>query len=102
MARSSLLRALVVAGLSLVAGLALAQDKAVAQDKVGGDKVVQEADRTIYQKRTVIDFSDVAVEGELSRPEGSYSVSKRRTTFRTLVKVRDSLAPELQKSAENL
>ncbi len=66
------------------------------------DRVVKEPDRTVFKKRTVIDFSEVAVEGELSRPEGSYSVSRTRTAFKTLVKVRDSLAPELQKSAENL
>jgi hypothetical protein len=66
------------------------------------EKVVQEPDRTVIKKRTVIDFSEVAVEGELSRPEGSYSVSRRKTTFKTLVKVRESLAPELQKSAESL
>jgi hypothetical protein len=75
----------------------LAPTTAVAQEKV-----VKEADRTVFKKRTVIDFSDVAVEGELSRPEGSYSVAKRKTTFRTLVKVRDNLNPELQRSAENL
>jgi len=66
------------------------------------EKVLKEADRTVFKKRTVIDFSEVAVEGELSRPEGSYSVSKKKATFKSLVKVRDTLIPELQKSAEHL
>lgn len=66
------------------------------------EKVVREADKTVFRKKTVIDFTDVAVEGELTKPEGSYSVSKRKTTFKTLIKVRDSFNPELQKSVDNL
>ncbi|MEW5737707.1 MAG: hypothetical protein AB1938_02210 [Myxococcota bacterium] len=66
------------------------------------DKVIKEADKTVFRKKTVIDFTDVAVEGELTKPEGSYSVSKKKTTFKTLIKVRDNFNPELQKSVDNL
>ncbi len=66
------------------------------------DKVVKEADKTVFRKKTVIDFTDVAVEGELTKPEGSYSISKKKTTFKTLIKVRDNFNPELQKSVDNL
>ncbi|MFT3836324.1 MAG: hypothetical protein QM723_04935 [Myxococcaceae bacterium] len=44
---------------------------AFAQGKVN---VVQEADKTVFRKKTVIDFTDVAVEGELTKPEGSYAI----------------------------
>ncbi len=84
--------------LALVVGTALT----VGAGARAQERVVKEPDRTVFQKRTVIDFGEVAVEGELSRPEGSYSVSKRKATFKTLVKVRETLAPELQKSAEHL
>ena len=66
------------------------------------EQVIHEADKTVVRKRTVIDFSDVAVEGELIKPEGSYSVAKRKTTFKTLIRVRDNFTPELRKSVENL
>jgi hypothetical protein len=66
------------------------------------DKVVREADKTVFRKKTTIDFTDVAVEGELTKPEGSYSVSKKKTTFKTLIKLRDNFNPELQKSVDNL
>jgi len=69
---------------------------------VADDRVIREADKTIVKKKTVIDFTDVAVEGELTKPEGSYSVSKRKTTFKTLIRVRDNFNPELRKSVENL
>lgn len=82
------------------AGLAvfsLMSTAAVAQEKV-----TREADKTVFRKKTTIDFTDVAIDGELTKPEGSYSVSKKKTTFKTLIKVRDNFNPELQKSVENL
>lgn len=75
---------------------------AVAAPSFAEDKVIREADRVVTRKKTVIDFTDVAIDGELTKPEGSYSVSKKKTTFRTLIKVRDNFNPELQKSVDNL
>ena len=74
---------------------------ALAEEKPRA-KVVQEADRIVVRKRTVIDFNDVTVEGELTRPEGSYVLNRNRTRFRSLVRLRDNFNPELQKSADNL
>jgi len=71
-------------------------------DEKPGVKVVQEADRIVVRKRTVIDFNDVTVEGELTKPEGSYVLNRNRTRFRSLVRLRDNFNPELQKSADNL
>jgi len=74
---------------------------ALAEEKPGV-KVVQEADRIVVRKRTVVDFNDVTVEGELTKPEGSYVLNPNRTRFRSLVRLRDNFNPELQKSADNL
>ncbi|RKH14040.1 hypothetical protein D7V97_04015 [Corallococcus sp. CA053C] len=91
-----LLASVVTVGL-LGAGPALAQDS--GRDSV---KVIQEEDRTVYRKKTVIDFTDVAVEGELTKPEGSYVLNRKKTDFQSLIKVRENFDPELQKSADNL
>jgi hypothetical protein len=64
--------------------------------------VVQEPDKVVVRKRTVIDFNDVTVEGELTRPEGSYVLDRTRTHFNSLIRLRDDFNPELQKSADNL
>ena len=80
-----------LAVISLISAVSFAQDK-----------VTREADKTVFRKKTTIDFTDVAIDGELTKPEGSYSVSKKKTTFKTLIKVRDNFNPELQKSVENL
>ena len=73
---------------------------AAAEEK--GPKVVQEADKVVVRKRTVIDFNDVTVEGELTKPEGSYLLNRNKTRFQSLIRLRDNFNPELQKSADNL
>lgn len=85
----------------LFAGLAILS-VALSSTAFAQDKVTREADKTVFRKKTTIDFTDVAIDGELTKPEGSYSVSKKKTTFKTLIKVRDNFNPELQKSVENL
>ncbi|MCP3101634.1 hypothetical protein LZ198_22410 [Myxococcus sp. K15C18031901] len=78
---------------------AMAQDPGSTKDSV---KVIQEEDRTVFRKKTVIDFTDVAVEGELTKPEGSYVLHRKKTDFQSLIKVREDFDPELQKSVDNL
>ena len=87
------------AGLAVVS---LALSVTAPAGALAEDKVSREADKTVFRKKTTIDFTDVAIDGELTKPEGSYSVSKKKTTFKTLIKVRDNFNPELQKSVENL
>ncbi len=65
-------------------------------------KVIQEADKTVFKKKTVIDFNDVTLEGELTKPEGSYLLNRKRTKFGNLIKLRNDFLPELQKSVDNL
>jgi hypothetical protein len=94
-------KAVFIKVLLLAALLAL---PAVAEDKPAekGPKVVQEADKVVVRKRTVIDFNDVTVEGELTKPEGSYLMNRHKTRFQSLIRLRDNFNPELQKSADNL
>ena len=87
------MRRLMILGVFALAAPVLAQGKV---------NVVQEADKTVFRKKTVIDFTDVAVEGDLTKPEGSYAISKKKTSFKSLIKVRDNFVPELQKSVDNL
>ncbi|WP_141621218.1 hypothetical protein [Myxococcus sp. AB036A] len=86
----------------MVLGLWAAPSVAMSQEPRDTVKVVQEEDRTVFRKKTVIDFTDVAVEGELTKPEGSYVLHRKKTDFQSLIKVRDNFDPELQKSVDNL
>jgi len=65
-------------------------------------KVVQEPDKVIVRKRTVVDFNDVTVEGELIKPEGSYLLHRNQTRFKPLIQLRDDFDRELRQSADNL
>ena len=66
------------------------------------DTVVREADRTEYKKKTIIDFSDVTIQGELTKPEGSYLLNRKKTNFQSLLKIRGNFLPELFNSIDNL
>ena len=81
--------------------IALLSLSALAEEKPGV-KVIQEPDKVVVRKRTVVDFNDVTVEGELTKPEGSYVLNRNRTRFPSLIRLRDNFNPELQKSADNL
>lgn len=69
---------------------------------IAQDEVVRQADKTSYKKKTVIDFSDVTIQGELTKPEGSYLLQRKRTNFNTLLKIRGNFLPELFNSTDNL
>lgn len=66
------------------------------------DTVVEESDKVVYNKKTVIDFSDVNIEGELTKPEGSYIKNRKKTRFRNLIELRGNFRPELKRSVSAL
>ena len=58
--------------------------------------------QTVYQKTTLLDFSDVTILGELAKPEGSYIMNKKRARFELLIRVRDNFLPEIIKTVDHL
>lgn len=77
---------------------ALASTTAFAQE----DTVIEEEDKVVFNKKTVIDFSDVSIEGELTKPEGSYIKNRKSTRFRNLIELRGNFRPELRRSVSAL
>lgn len=77
--------------------LLVASSAAMAQDNV-----IQEEDRVVYEKKTSVDFSDVNIEGELSKPEGSYIKNRKRTRFRSLIELRGHFRNEMRRSVDAL
>ena len=84
-------------GLFLSTAMFLGASVATAQDEVR-----KEDDRVEYRKKTVIDFSDVNIEGELTKPEGSYIKNRKKTRFRSLIELRGNFRPELRRSVSRL
>ena len=76
------------------AGSAFAQDKATA---AGG---VEE--NTQYKAKTVYDFEDDTVEGDLQRPDGELVSSQKKAEHSSLIEIRKDFIPEMLKSLEDV
>jgi hypothetical protein len=80
---------------------AFADDKAAAgggaaaADK-GGDDNVQ------YKAKTVYDFEDDTVEGDLQRPDGELVSSQKKAEHSSLIEIRKDFIPEMLKSLEDV
>ena len=61
-----------------------------------------EAPKVTYKKKTVYDFEDDLVEGELQRPDGEYIDTRRKAKHSSLIKIRENFIPEMLKSAEDI
>ena len=62
----------------------------------GGDDNVQ------YKARTVYDFEDDMVEGDLQRPDGELVNSLGKTQHSSLIEIRRDFIPEMLKSLEDV
>ncbi|HUU02861.1 MAG TPA: hypothetical protein VM425_15615 [Myxococcota bacterium] len=85
-----------VLGMTLVPGLS-----GVANAQEEGTAAAAE-EQIVYKKTTIIDFSDVTITGELTKPEGSYLMNKKKANFNLLIRVRDNFLPEMLMTVDNL
>ena len=58
--------------------------------------------KTSLIKALFEDFNEVNIEGELTRPEGSYLMNRKQARFNKLYKIRGHFRQELMKSTDNL
>jgi hypothetical protein len=87
-----------LAAVALTAAFLVPVTPARAQE----EKVVREADKVVYRKKQVIDFSDVTIQGELTRPEGTYILNRKKAKFNLLIRVRETFLPEMLRSVDHL
>lgn len=85
-------------------GVANAQEEgaAAAGTATGAGTGTGNDEQVVYKKTTIIDFSDVTITGELTKPEGSYLMNKKKANFNLLIRVRDNFLPEMIKTVDNL
>lgn len=81
---------------------AVAAGALLASPALAQDDVIRQQDRTVYKKKTVIDFNDLTITGELTKPQGSYLLNRKKSRFRSLLKYRGNFLPELFNSTDNL
>lgn len=88
--KRTLLSMLAAASLIAIAAPAHAQKP----DGAGGD--------VTYKSKTVYDFDDDVVEGDLVRPDGEFVDSRKAAKHSSLIKIRPDFIPEMLKSAEDI
>lgn len=74
----------------------------ISYTSLSAEETVGPGDRIVYKQKTIIDFSDVTIQGELKKPDGSYISSRKEAQFSRLIKVRENFEPELFKSVDKL
>ena len=55
-----------------------------------------------YKQKTVYDFDDDTVEGDLVRPDGEMIDSTKKAKHSSLIKIRENFIPEMLKSVEGI
>ena len=92
-----------IIGLALFGGMALAAapttafaQQAAAAAAPAGDDNVQ------YKAKTVYDFEDDTVEGDLQRPDGELVSSQKKAEHSSLIEIRKDFIPEMLKSLEDV
>lgn len=100
MAKVPTIRLLIAAGL-LVAlpGAARAQDAAAAQPAPAGGEA---APRVEYEKKTVINFDEDTIEGDLKRPDGEYVESRKKVQHSNLIRIREDWRDKVMQSSSDL
>lgn len=58
--------------------------------------------KIIYRQKTVIDFEDVLLEGQIKKPSGSFLMDRTKTKFNSLINLKKDFNKELVKSVDVL
>jgi hypothetical protein len=91
-----LIAAIAVVMLTGGVGTAFGQAKPAAKGGAG------DGDNTTYKAKTVYDFEDDTVEGDLQRPDGELVDSMRKVKHSSLIEIRKDFIPEMLKSLEDI
>jgi hypothetical protein len=84
----------ILGGLMLLGSGSLVLAQKAAPAPAGGD--------VTYKQKTVYDFDDDTVEGDLVRPDGEFVDSRKGAKHSSLIKIRENFIPEMLKSAEDI
>ena len=96
-----------IIGFALLGGMALAAAPSTvfAQAKAAAPapRRRRRATRTSqYKAKTVYDFEDDTVEGDLQRPDGELVSSQKKAEHSSLIEIRKDFIPEMLKSLEDV
>lgn len=97
----SVLSGIALSGMLAVTGVAVAQDQPAGGESGGVQAAAPEAE-TSYKAKTVYDFEDDMVEGDLQRPDGELVDGTKKAEHASLIEIRPNFIAEMQKTLEDL
>jgi hypothetical protein len=83
--------------LALVAFLSIVPLGALAQEQKA-----QPQPKIEYEKKTVINFEDDTIEGDLKRPDGEYVEARQKVDHSNLIKIREDWREKLMQASGDL
>ena len=92
-----------ILGFALLGGMALAAPSTVFAQAAQAAAAAPAADDNVqYKAKTVYDFEDDTVEGDLQRPDGELVSSQKKAEHSSLIEIRKDFIPEMLKSLEDV
>jgi hypothetical protein len=58
--------------------------------------------RVEYEKKTVIDFEDDTIQGDLTRPDGEYVEARKRVSHSNLIQIRENWKEKVLQAPDDL
>jgi hypothetical protein len=58
--------------------------------------------RVEYEKKTVINFDDDTIQGDLTRPDGEYVEARKRVNHSNLIKIREDWKDKVKQAAAEM
>ena len=55
-----------------------------------------------YEKKTVINFDDDTIQGDLTRPDGEYVEARKRVNHSNLIKIREEWRDKVKQAAAEM
>ncbi len=86
----------------LLAMLLLAPLGASAQDAKGQAQAQGQQPKIEYEKKTVINFEDDTIEGDLKRPDGEYVEARQKVEHSNLIRIREDWREKVMQSSGDL
>jgi hypothetical protein len=92
-----------IIGFALFGGIALAAAPSTVFAQAAAPAAAPAADDNVqYKAKTVYDFEDDTVEGDLQRPDGELVSSQKKAEHSSLIEIRKDFIPEMLKSLEDV
>jgi hypothetical protein len=69
---------------------------------VGQEQKAESRDRIEYEKKTVINFDDDTIQGDLTRPDGEYVEARKKVSHSNLIKIREEWRDKVKQAAADM